>query len=70
MLGAMDPRLTVHSVGLFWPCSREASKVDFSPLLSAPAGSSLPAVPGLCMAAAVPVSLSLPADRRLPVGFT
>ncbi len=36
---------------------------------SVPAGSSLPALPGLCLAAAVPVSLSLPADRWLPVGL-
>lgn len=33
-----------------------------------PAGSSLPALPRLCLAAVVPVSLSLPADRGLPVG--
>ncbi len=38
--------------------------------LSVPAGSSLPALPGLRLAAVVPVSLSLPADRRLPVGLT
>lgn len=34
-----------------------------------PAGARLPALPGLCVAAALPVSLSLPADKRLPVGI-
>lgn len=45
------------------------SKIKLTSLPSVPAGSSLPALPGLCLAAAVPVSLSLPADRRLPVGL-
>lgn len=38
-------------------------------LLPVPVGSSLSALPGLCMAAVVSVSLPLPADRWIPVGF-
>lgn len=54
---------------------KDATDIEFTnpltslPLPSVPVGSSLPALPGLCLAAVVPVSLTLPADRRLPVGF-
>lgn len=72
-------KLFLYVIVLFSICTFEASrnsgfercypnKVDLlTSLPSVPAGSSLPALPGLCLAAVVPVSLSLPADRWLPV---